>query len=468
MSERRIPCVQCGTLVLEGARKCRGCKAWIGAASAAQPPRPAARFPRAAVIVTTSVLATAAVLISSGGSQVGEAPPLTVIGAEPAGATSAPAPAGIGAPEPELERAGVGAPEAPARWRVKRDVRLGDVHPLDVVWHPNGNSFYVSSDDASVREYRVKNGAAMHQASVPAQGDSIRLLFGRWLAVLRKQDAARIPVLDTQAWDKDPVLLDVGPGPGDIVELPDGKSVVAATTDGKRVTRFELPGGRRVANITLPHATGQLFLLRAEGRPLLAAMGAFFQSGRPAGAWIDVFDPSETPFGATRRSISAGREPREGEVTADGTAIFFPDRVSNTATLLRIGDNSDARQTAVGQSPEAGFLLGNDRWGITINSAARTATVIDLSTMTVSATLMLAGSPTAGATSPDRKTLFVSLGGATWPPRGSGVAVISGDPPRVVASLATGEGAAAVSVSKDGAQVAVANYWDRSVTILER
>lgn len=465
MSERRVPCPSCQALVLEGARKCRTCKKWIAAAASA--PRAEPRFPRAAIIVTSAVATVMAVIVSSRESPVGEAPPLTLIGAEPAGAARAPAPAAIGATETD-ESDGQPPPNPEARWKVAREIRLVDVHPLDLVFHPSGQSVYVSGDDASVREYKIKSGAILHQASVPAQGDALRLLFGRWVAVLRRTDAARIPVIDTTAWDRDPVLLDIGRSPGDIVEMPDGKSVVAATADGKRVSRFELPTGMRMANITLPHATGQLFLVSAEGRPYLAAMGAFFQSGRPAGAWIDLFDPNETPFGATRRSISVGREPMLGAVTADGGAIFFPDRVSNTATLLRVAATTEVRQTAVGQSPQAGFVLEGDRWGVTIHSAARTATVIDLSTMTVNATLTLAGGPTSGATSLDRRTLFVSLGGSSWPPKGSGVAVIAGDPPKVVASLPTGEGASAVAVSKDGSRAAVANYWDRSVTILER
>ena len=64
--------------------------------------------------------------------------------------------------------------------------------------------------------------------------------------------------------------------------------------------------------------------------------------------------------------------------------------------------------------------------------------------------------------------LFVALGGTDWPPRGSGVAVIAGDPPKVVASLPTGEGACAVDVSPDGARAAVASYFCRPITILEQ
>lgn len=461
MTEKRVPCPACKAPILEGARKCRACKKWLVTPS--NPGQP--RFPRSAIIVATATATVMAVIVTSRESPVGEAPPLTLLPSESAAATSAPAPAAFG-PEPEPEPEPVPA-DPTRRWKV-REIPIGDVHPLDIAFHPKGTSIYVSADDGTLREYKLKTGEFVHKASVPAQGDKIRLLFDRYIAVLRREDAARIPVLDTSAWDRDPVLLDVGESPGDIVELPDGRTVIAAATESNRVARFDLPTGTRLANIVLPHSTGQLFLVKAEKRPYIAAMGALLRVGRPAGAWIDLFDPSETPFGATRRSISVGREPRPGAVTKDGEALFFPDRVSNTATLLRVAATTEAKQTAVGQSPEAGFLLAGDRYGVTINSGARTASVIELSTMKVQSTLMLSGVPRMGSVSPDRSMLFVALGGSEWPPKGSGVNIIAGDPPKVVATLETGKGAISVAVAKDGSRAAVASYYDRSITILEQ
>jgi hypothetical protein len=459
MSQKRVPCPACKAPIVEGARKCRACKTWL--APEAQP-----RVPRA-ILGGIAIAGTLfAAVVGGRESPVGEAPPLTALAPESASAQGAPPPAAIG---PEIEP----EPEPPPpvdpskRWRT-REINIGDVHPLDVVFHPKGTSVYVSGDDASLREYKLKNGELFHKASTPAQGDELRLLFDRYVAVLRHEDAARIPVMDTTAWDRDPVLLDVGRSPGDIVALPDGRSVVAATIDGKRVARFDLPTGVRVADMTLPHATGQLFLVRAEGRPYLAAMGSLTHAGRAAGAWIDLFDPAEEPFGATRRSIFVGREPRAGAVSRDGGALFFPDRVSNAAVFLDIAATTKVKSTAVGLSPEQGFFLANDRYGATLDSKARTVTVLDLETMKVKSTLMLDGVPCGGAASPDGRTLFVALGGTEWPPKGSGVAVITGDPPKVVSTLPTGPGACAVDVSRDGTRAAVASYWDKSITIVEQ
>jgi DNA-binding beta-propeller fold protein YncE len=475
VTDKRVPCPVCAALIVDGARKCRACKAWLDGKGAVAPEP---RLPRAALIVATGVSTVMAVLITGRESPVGEAPPLTTLAADSveAGAARHPAPGSLGPdiePEPEV------LPADPSKPWHAREIRIGEVHPLDIAFSASGQSIYVSADDATLREYKIKSGELLHQASMPAQGDQIRLLFGRWIAVLRHQDAARIPVMDSTTWDRDPMLLDVGQSPGDIIEMPDGRTVVAASIEGKRVSRFDLFTGTRLADLTLPHATGQLFLVRAEKRPYVAAMGALRHAGQPAGAWIDLFDPSEGPFGATRRSISVGREPRSGAVTMDGSALFFPDRVSNTAMLLHVAGTTEARQVPVDPSPEAGFLMDDDRYGVTINSAARTASVIALPPrvvapgtkapgMEVKSTLMLSGPPCSGETSPDRRTLFVSLGGSEKPPKGTGVDIIAGDPPKVVGSLPTGKGACAVAVSRDGARAAVASYFSRSITILEQ
>jgi DNA-binding beta-propeller fold protein YncE len=462
--EKRVACPLCQAPIVEGARKCRACKRWLP-----EPSPKAPRLSRAFAILLTAVSTVLAVLVSRRPSIVGDAPPLTRLPTDatslPAGA-AAPAPGSIG-PEPEVE------PEAKPLdlsrpWKA-REIRIGEPHPLDIVWNPNGKSVYVSADDATLREYRIKNGDLVHQASVPAQGDRIRLLFDRYVAVLRRTDAARIPVMDTTTWDRDPILLDVGRSPGDIVGMPDGHTVVAASIHGKRVTRFDLPTGAKLGDITLAHATGGLYTVKtSEGRPLVAAMGSLVHGGQPAGAWVDLFDPAEGPFGATRRSTSVGREPRPGAVSSDGSFIFFPDRVSNTAVLLRVAAVTEARTVAVGQGPAEGFLMNDDRYGVTINATAHTATIVALPSMEAKGTLILKGVPCSGEVTRDKKTLFVTLGGGSYPPKGSGVAVLAGDPPRVVAQLPTGHGACNIAVNADGTRIAVANYQSKSITILEQ
>jgi DNA-binding beta-propeller fold protein YncE len=207
--------------------------------------------------------------------------------------------------------------------------------------------------------------------------------------------------------------------------------------------------------------------MHAEGRAMVGAMGTLFRGEQAAGAWIDLFDPAEEPFGATRRSISVGRDPRSGTVTDSGQALWFVDHVSNAASLLRVESTTDIRTMTVGQGPVAAFTLGK-RYGVTLDSTAETATIVDLQKMERLETLVLDGEPRGGVMSPDGNTLVVSLGGNAWPPRASGAAIIEGDPPKLVATLPTGQGASRVAISKDGTRAVVANYGDKSLTVIER
>lgn len=456
---KEVSCASCKKAILEGAKKCKHCKSWQPAASV-QP-----RLPRAAIIVATSVLSVFSVIVTSKPSAVGSAPPLTPIGTDSAAPTEG-SPAALG-PDVASSAAEPATPVPPAlREWTSREFKIGDVHPLDLTFSKSGETVYVSCDDATVREYRVATGEMLHKASVPAKGDEVHLLFDRFLAVLRHDPAAtRIPVVDVTRWDHDPILLEVGAGPGDVEELPDG-SIATATTTGHRVSRFALPSGKLLADMRLPQSTGQLFLVRAEGRPYLGAMGALSFGGRPAGAWIDLFDPDETPFGATRRSIAVGNDPRAGVVTSDGGAILFPNHTSGRVTFLAVERQTDAKTAEVGAGPLEAYLFAHDSWGLTLNAGASTATLVALPSMQVT-TLMLPGVPRTGVMTADRSTLFVALGGTQDPPRGRGVALIAGDPPAVVATLPSGDGAISVAVARDGARAAVANYFGKSLTILE-
>jgi hypothetical protein len=61
----------------------------------------------------------------------------------------------------------------------------------------------------------------------------------------------------------------------------------------------------------------------------------------------------------------------------------------------------------------------------------------------------------------------VSLGGQGTPPVDRGMVVIADDPLRVVAELETGRGASRVATAPVGHSAAVANYLDRTVTLIE-
>ena len=467
--ERRMPCPRCGAMILIGAQKCRGCKRW----TQIEPDPSGLRVGRALVGVLLVVVGVASVWLGNRESPVGDAPPLSPL---PAGSSQAlaalndladePSPAALG-PEAPKEKEPTGQVDAvTANWRT-RSFRV-DTHPLDAVFSAGGKSVFVSFADATLREYDLLSGRLKHMTTVPAQGDRLRLLHQRYVAVVPRNEGAHIPIVDTQAWEKEPMLLWVGQHPADIVGLPDGKTVITASSLGKRLTSYNLVSGRRVGDIRLPHATRKLYLLRDGDRPIVGALGTMRRGGRPVGAWIDMFDPSEAPFGATRRSIAVGRDPRVGAVTADRSSLFFVDKVANSAAVLGVDASTKLHALTVGQAPVAGFLMANDRYGVTLDSAAQTATVVELDKPKRCATLMLDGAPNGGATSAAGHVLFVSLGGSGWPPRTSGAAIIAGEPPQVVAHVDTSGGASRVAAARDGSAAVVLSFIRKTITVIQR
>jgi DNA-binding beta-propeller fold protein YncE len=414
-----------------------------------------------------SVALVGAVTVARRQTPVGEAPPLTPMAAGSASAeptqSSEPVPAALG-PEPRQAQAVATLRGQDGEWRV-RHIRV-DVHPLDTVFSDDGATVYVSGDDAKIRAYEVQTGKLVHIMAVPAQGDRLKLLNGRYLAVIRHHDAGHVPIVDVQTWERDAMLLHVGADPADVLALPDGKTVLTASSKGRRLSWWDLASGRELGELRLPHVPQRLYLLHSHGRTYVGAMGQLYQGDRPTSASLEVFDPSERPFGATRRSVSIGRDPQPGAVTHDGNTLIVADRLSNSAWIFHNDAKDRPTSVPVGSAPIAAFVLDN-KWGITLDSEARTATVIDLASAKRTTTLMLPETPSAGAVSSDGKTLFVSLGGS-WPPSGSGVAMISGSPPQVVLRRDTGAGAGRVALSLDGARAAIACYAGRELTVLER
>jgi len=401
-------------------------------------------------------------------SPVGEAPPLTPMTKADnaaAAASGEPSPAAIGpTPEPAASESPVGRP-GELGWRT-RSIRV-DVHPLDAVFSDDGNLVYASGDDAKIRAYEVTTGKLVRVLAVPAQGDRLKLLHGRYLAVIRREEAPHIPLVDVQTWDREPVLLNVGSNAADVIAMPDGKTVLSASSKSRRVGWFDAASGRSLAELRLPHETERLFFMHGHGRTFVGALGVTSQGDTPTSAALELFDPTEKPFGATRRSVSLGREPRGGAVSPDGKTLLVADRLSNSAWLFNTEANHRPVSIPVGQAPIGAFIL-EGRNGVTLDSQARTATVIDLETAKRTNTLMLPGTPGAGAASPDGKWLAVSLGGTSWPPTGTGIVMLAGSPPQIVARRETGAGAGSVSIARDGSRAVVACYGARELLLVER
>jgi DNA-binding beta-propeller fold protein YncE len=329
---------------------------------------------------------------------------------------------------------------------------------------------FVLGEDATVRAHAVSGGAEVRKIVVPGKGTGLRLLGGRYLAVLGIPGST-LPIVDTSAWTL--VQLEIGGLAVDVALIGrdprsepgaakgEGSHMVAVSGLGRRVTRFALGTWKVEGQVMLPRTITGVVVTRASGREALAVLTQAPRAGE-LGA-IDVFDPAAVPFGGTRLSWAAAVDPRGSAAQRGGDEILIVDR--GASQLLRLPHDEPLRIANVGQQPLGAFRLLN-RYAVTVD-AVGTATVVSLPNLEVRATLALGAVPSDAAVTSDGRALLIALGGG---PRQQGAltAVVTGDPPVVSAKIRTGVGAHSVSVSKSDRAAVVTSYWTKTVAVLSR
>jgi hypothetical protein len=348
--------------------------------------------------------------------------------------------------------------------------RLIDVAaaPLDVVITDDDASFIVLGADGAVRVYELTSGKELRKIIVPGKGSELRLLAGRYIAVIGA--ASALPIIDLTTYTVG--RIDLGGAAVDVVALSGAPSLVAASGLSRKVMRFSLDGFRLEGQVLLSRPVSGLSVTRAGaggrevgGREMLVVLsqdkGAF-----GLGA-VDIFDPAATPFGGSRRSFTSAVNPRCG-AESDAPALVAS---SGQSQLIEMSLDRPPRITRVDQHPLSAYRLSGG-WVVTVN-AGGTATVLGEATLEPRATLSLGAEPSSVAVVPFGRALLIALGrgpgeGGSRGERGATTTIIAGDPPTVTATLETGPGSHSVRIGKSGRFAAVAAYSGRSVAILER
>ena len=487
----KTTCPRCkASAIRPGATKCPACQAWI-----AGPPRLPLRGWQVVAVASLLVAAAAAtgMFASAGAPALSwitarapvDSPAATLTPSSPGSAASATpgsssvlaaasASPSVGAADAGGAEAGAsGAPPAidptPVAWSDPQIIRLGAA-PVAAVISDDDATVFILGEDATLRAHPVRGGAEVRKLVVPGKGTGLRLLGGRYLAVLGVP-GSMLPIVDTSAWTL--VQLDIG-GPAVDVALigrdrqpepgatkGEGSHMVAVSGLGRRVARFALGTWKPEGQVMLSRTITGVMVTRAAGREALAVLTQATRAGE-LGA-IDVFDPAAAPFGGTRLSWAAAVDPRGSSAQLGGDEILIVDR--GASQLLRLPHDEPLRIANVGQQPLGAFRL-LDRYAVTVD-AVGTATVVSLPNLEVRATLALGAVPSDAVATSDGRALLIALGGG---PRQQGAltAIVTGDPPVVAAKIRTGVGAHSVSVSKSDRAAVVTSYWTKTVAVLSR
>lgn len=474
----RLTCPKCGMLTLRpGAVKCSACKAWVGP----QPRRPLSG-PRVALLLLAltgpgMMVGAAALTVAASLWARGVSLPWVHGGREAKGEEaledSAPAapPAASGASEggsapPASSGPNAAAPGEAALFSEPRVLRVS-VGPVDVAISDDDATLFVLGDDGTLRVLELGSGKEIRKVPLLNRGTELRLLAGKYLAVLGAMGMVPIVDLTTYVVGR----IDLGGAAVDVVALESPPVLIAATAGQRKVARVAVGSFRVEGQIVLPRPVSGLVRMPALGeregsgerKAGAPEMLAVLTQGKPTGGLgaVEIFDPTAAPFGASRSTWITAVDPRPGAVGE--ASVFVVDR--SAGQLLEVSRERPPRVASVGQGPLSAYRL-LDRWVVTVD-AAGTATVLAADTLETQATIPLGDIPTDAAVTPDHRALLVALGGGPRD-RGATTAVLAGDPPRLVGKLSTGAGSRRVRLSKGGRLAAVAAYFGRSVAILER
>ena len=514
-------CPHCGTAVRPGATKCRSCRRWFEDPPA-RPPKLRALFGvslgllalGAGLGVTVSrarsaplsplldrLLAHAPASASapatpSTATATATATAATSAAAASPSASAAPAPASATAASPTAAPAATpGASPADAGWSEPRVAPLS-ASPLDVALSEDGATVLVLGADSVLRAVSADAAREDRRLPLPGQPRRLRMLGARYLAALDAKGV--LPVVDLQTWTV--ARLDVGGAASDALALGEGRVLIAASAEARRVTRFvsqadagAAPRWRASGDIHLRQPPVSL-AVTSDDQELLALLEQGTSPESPG--VVELLDPRVEPFGASSLVFSgvmgpsaslvaapargsAGAGSAAGAGTGAGSAAGAGDagdaggasgasRESvaaldrGGAQLLRITPGG-LEITPLGAAPRqnalGGYRLG-DRHLVVIDRAGA-ALVLAAADGAAVATLALGAPPADAALTPDGRALLISLGGEE-------TALVSGDPPAITARLRTGSGSRAVSIAASGRRAAVAAYLGRSVAILDR
>ena len=458
----RQPCPYCGYMGLVGARRCAGCRADLPAVAArpptrSQPATSASRPPRRAWLWGAACAATLSGALLAFWLIPRRVPPA----APRITPASAPAPAS----QP------VAGPPSSVTVTERSTVRVGG-HPWSIAFGGSPERIYVGTGDgATVKEIDPARGGVLDTFHPGRPAEVVSVVHDRWLYSYHWWQSDGLSVWDLGTPGRPRRFVYIGRNMGAVLPLPDRESALVTACHSQVLKRVHLPDMRVTGSASFKHPIGFMVPVTRGGKFHAAVMGGVFRRSltfgytTPIGAWIDLFDPDETPFAANRRAIAAGRQPRHPGVTSDGRRLLFPDRMSNQATLVDLDSDEAPPSVGIGIRPEHIAILPGDDHAVSLDTGSASLTVMGLRPLANLGSIKVAYAPTDVAVSKARRYAAITLGGEGY--NGQGVVVVGGTPPRVLAQGATGRGPISVAVSRDGRLIATANSRGGTVTILE-
>ena len=284
-----------------------------------------------------------------------------------------------------------------------------------------------------------------------------------------------------------------GPRPQDVVVSPDGRFAYVTTFDDGLITKIDLSDFTVVGQTSVGPSAGAVIstvngivvasetgsTVNTLDPDTLAPIGGFNTEGTDPIALTSSADGTITVFAAAQRGaigiiddanqyfsfVEIGGKPWGVDLFAGDTRAIVADQTNARVVIATLGTGGESpvviANVPVGGRPSYLAVAPDESVAYVANADRGAVDVVDLSTLTVTASYAVGGKPWGVAVSSDGKYLYI--------PDNSGGTVIAVDAAtgRVLSTTPTGTHPDFVAVSPDGTQVFVPNSGSNTLTVVQ-
>lgn len=166
---------------------------------------------------------------------------------------------------------------------------------------------------------------------------------------------------------------------------------------------------------------------------------------------FDVLMPLLNPQDIIIAGASTGSQPKDAEITPDGTYAYVANFGSNTVSVIGLASATPTvgQPIPVGKNPYRIAITPDGKWAYVTNYGSSTVSVIDIATNRVTGTIAVGMNPMGIAVTPDGSRIYVANSGSNT------ISVIDGDPNsgafnQIIAGASTNSSPKDVDISPDG------------------
>ena len=349
---------------------------------------------------------------------------------------------------------------------VERKILPVGKNPFGVILSPDGKRAYVALAqegeisvvdvfDLDVTETWGPFGEFLYQA-IPSHDGNILFAYGL--------NGEHLVAIDTQT-GRLRKKLSIGANISDAVYGPDNTLLVASTAQ-RKVSVLDQATLEVKGEIQFAHPIGYIEV-GTTGTVACATGGVYTHTkGRShaKGGPVSFFDPRKSGEAKEADVLRVGEHTRKPLFVQGDRLLLVPDRLDGTVRVFDVKEQSLIKIIDVGQGPEKVLVHPTLPEAYTIDTLARSVTVINLDQLEMERQIDLPSNPEDGIVSPDGHHLYLTLSAGSLV--NNKLAVIDLEHKERIDLIPTGKDPCRMALTPDGKTLFVTNFLGNTLSII--